>query len=268
MRCLLIPWDGGICHGGNSCHSEGKLWSLTHRALLYRLQRFHCRNSPALNPHLQTASLSSCPPTKDSDFVKICLKSNKSCIVPERQESQVLAEWEPKLGFLSEFSPRVGLPGAALLIERRGLVSRNLAFRAEEWGGEGDHTAPGRQPLSSNPLPDVMTLSNLDHLLKHVPEQSAPCCVKKPRSPAQSQTGCWVAPCFARRLGQGHRETHTHKTLRDWSKKTPSHRNLRGRDGGRDSESERSGKRGNGRREKALEREWQIHNAKDKDTLI
>lgn len=40
MRCFLIPWDGGICDEGNSCHSGGKLWSPTHTELLYRQQRF------------------------------------------------------------------------------------------------------------------------------------------------------------------------------------------------------------------------------------
>lgn len=49
-----------------------------------------------------------------------------------------------------------------------------------------------------------------------------------------------------------HTVTHTN-TLRDGSKKTPSHRNLRGRVGGRDRESERSGKKRNGRGERALE---------------
>lgn len=125
--------------------------------------------------------------------------------------------------------------------------------------GRGDHTAPGRQPLSSNPLSDVMTLSNLDHLLKHVPEQSAPRCVKSPTPlPNHRPAAGWLLA--ARRQGQGHssalRETHTHacshththtETLRDGSKKTPSHRNLRGRVGGRDGESERSGKRRKGR---------------------
>lgn len=123
-----------------------------------------------------------------------------------------------------------------------------------------DHTAPGRQPLSSNPLCDVMTLSNLDHLLKHVPEQSAPRSVKNPTPlPNHRPAAGWLLA--ARRQGQGHssapRETHTHvvthihimhtETLRGGSKKTPSHRNMRGRVGGRDRESERSGKRRNGR---------------------
>lgn len=40
MCCLLIPWDGGICDGGNSCHSGGKLWSPAHTELLYRQHRF------------------------------------------------------------------------------------------------------------------------------------------------------------------------------------------------------------------------------------
>ena len=69
---------------------------------------------------------------------------------------------------------------------------------------KGDHTAPGRQPLSSNPLSDVMTLSNLDHLLKHVPEQSAPCCVKNPTPlPNHRPAAGWLLA--ARRQGQGHR---------------------------------------------------------------
>lgn len=52
-----------------------------------------------------------------------------------------------------------------------------------------------------------------------------------------------------------HAAAHTQaETLRDGSKKTPSHRNLRGREGGRDRESERSGKRGIGRGERVRER--------------
>lgn len=40
MCCLLIPWDRGICDEGNSCHSEGKLWSQAYTELLYRQHRF------------------------------------------------------------------------------------------------------------------------------------------------------------------------------------------------------------------------------------
>lgn len=140
----------------------------------------------------------------------------------------------------------------------RGVCVLVLGF----FKSRGDHTAPGRQPLSSNPLSDVMTLSNLDHLLKHVPEQSAPRCVKNPTPlPNHRPAAGWLLT--ARRQGQGHstaqRETHTHTvtphhhppphthtdTLRDQSKKTPSHRNLRGR------------VRGQGDREEWKEEEWE-----------
>lgn len=84
---------------------------------------------------------------------------------------------------------RVSSPDLPSLIE--GLVPCCWDL---ELKGSGDHTAPGGQPLSSNPLADVMTLSNLDHLLKHVLKQSALRLCQAPRSPAQSQTGCWVAP--------------------------------------------------------------------------
>lgn len=154
------------------------------------------------------------------------------------------------------FSSLVSSPGLPSLIEA--FVSWCWDFRLKT---RGDHTAPGRQPLSSNPLSDVMTLSNLDHLLKHVPEQSAPRCVKNPTPlPNHRPAAGWLLA--ARRQGQGHSsalrgDTHTCShihTLRDGSKKPPSHRNLRGRVGGRDRESERSGKRRNGREERERER--------------
>lgn len=100
------------------------------------------------------------------------------------------------------------------------------------WGGEGGGvgalgSAEGttqlleEQPLSSNPLSDVMTLSNLDHLLKHVPgsqvespgaasrtSPSAPP-APAPLSAAQSQAGCWVAP-----LRPGGRDKDTERPAR------------------------------------------------------
>lgn len=115
--------------------------------------------------------------------------------------------------------------------------------------GAGDHTAPGRQPLSSNPLSDVMTLSNLDHLLKHVPGAvSVAALVSRPPSssssppsqparPAQSRAGCWVAPRCQEagtrtQFGGGGRHTHArteNSPRREREKTPPSHRNPRGR---------------------------------------
>lgn len=159
-------------------------------------------------------------------------KSKKSCTVPGRQERKVLADWEARIRFLSVLSPRF-LTRSAFAHGGVCIFVLGLGFKSR-----GDHTAPGRQPLSSNPLPNVMTLSNLDHLLKHVPKQSAPRCVKNPTPlPNHRPAAGWLLA--ARRQGQGHsiaqRETHTHAqsvtplppphthtdTLRDESKKTP-----------------------------------------------
>lgn len=98
--------------------------------------------------------------------------------------------------------------------------------------GAGDHTAPGRQPLSSNPLSDVMTLSNLDHLLKHVPGAvNAAALVSRPPPPCllalpnHEPAAGWLLA--ARRQGQGHSlavegDTHARtETLQDGSEKTP-----------------------------------------------
>lgn len=159
-------------------------------------------------------------------------KSKKSCTVPGRQERKVLADWEARIRLLSVLSPRF-LTRSAFAHGGVCIFVLGLGFKSR-----GDHTAPGRQPLSSNPLPNVMTLSNLDHLLKHVPKQSAPRCVKNPTPlPNHRPAAGWLLA--ARRQGQGHsiaqRETHTHAqsvtplppphthtdTLRDESKKTP-----------------------------------------------
>lgn len=109
---------------------------------------------------------------------------------------------------------------------------RGLRVRAGILGleSEGDHTAPGRQPLSSNPLSTVMTLSNLDHLLKHVPEQSAPHCVKNPTPlPNHRAAAGWLLA--ARRQGQGQspaererergRDTHTNTHYEMEARKPP-----------------------------------------------
>ncbi len=50
----------------------------------------------------------------------------------------------------------------------------------------GDHTAPGRQPSSSNPFSNVMTHTNPNNLLKHVLQHSAQWCVKA-NYPVQSE---------------------------------------------------------------------------------
>lgn len=170
-------------------------------------------------------------------------KSKKSGTVPGRQERKVLADWEARIRFLSVLSPRF-LTRSAFAHGGICIFVLGLGFKSR-----GDHTAPGRQPLSSNPLPNVMTLSNLDHLLKHVPKQSAPRCVKNPTPlPNHRPAAGWLLA--ARRQGQGHstaqRETHTHthsrshhclhptltQTLYEMrARKTPSHRNLRGRVG-------------------------------------
>lgn len=132
--------------------------------------------------------------------------------------------------------------------------------------GAGDHTAPGRQPLSSNPLSDVMTLSNLDHLLKHVPRAvNAAALVSRAPLPA-----CSPCPITSRLLGgsllpggrdkdaaRRRRETHarTHRNSpRRERENPPSHRNLRGRSKRKaERESEGSGEGRNGRGEKERE---------------
>lgn len=68
MCCLLIPWDGGICDRGNSCHSGGKLWSPAHTELLYRQHRFTeetAQHTTTTNPYFQT-------PTPDSKLHEKC----------------------------------------------------------------------------------------------------------------------------------------------------------------------------------------------------
>lgn len=165
------------------------------------------------------------------------------------------------------------VPPPALPSLTEGLLPSG-GWSGRRWCGGGrrgwDHTAPGRQPLSSNPLSDVMTLSNLDHLLKHVPGAvSAAALVSRAPPlplllalPNHEPAAGWLLA--ARRQGQGHssaaeRETHTHartqaRTHRNSTRRErenpPSHRNLRGRSrrkGQRERESERSGEGRNGR---------------------
>lgn len=104
--------------------------------------------------------------------------------------------------------------------------------------GAGDHTAPGRQPLSSNPLSDVMTLSNLDHLLKHVPGAVSAAALVSRAPPPPSLPACLLAlpnhePAAgwllaARRQGQGHglaaegdTRTHAQKLSETGARKPP-----------------------------------------------
>lgn len=130
---------------------------------------------------------------------------------------------------------RQGYDSSPRFLTRSAFTHRGVCIFVLGLGfkSRGDHTAPGRQPLSSNPLPNVMTLSNLDHLLKHVPKQSAPRCVKNPTPlPNHRPAAGWLLA--ARRQGQGHstaqRETHTHTHTHDCCvEKKESYRVVKGR---------------------------------------
>lgn len=208
MCCFLIPWDWGICDRGNSCPSGGKFWSPANTVLLYRQHKIHSGLCAAPETHCHCRSRAAS--TEAAKQWNIRKRKNEQAHwqmwVPESREAESWpGEWER----ISLCLPtRVSSPDLPSLIE--GLVPCCWDFELE---GSGDHTAPGGQPLSSNPLAEVMTLSNLDHLLKHVLEQSALRCVKNPTPlPNHRSAAGWLLA--ARRQGQGRSsalrgDTHT-----------------------------------------------------------
>lgn len=266
MCCFLIPWDGGICDGGNSCLSGGKIVkSCKHSAAVQTTENppwtVCCtRNSPC---HCQSGVAGTEAAKQPNERKKekwTGRLTNVSTWRAEKQRAGRLSEWE----ILSD-----------LPVAHRGAGALVLGVLSWRVTGTTQLLEDNLSPLILSPMWWHSLTSTICWNTSRSSRRC--CCVKNPAPlPNHRSAAGWLLA--ARRQGQGHgsalrgdtqagtrSHANTHararacmrnrtqtcgETPRDGSKKTPSHRNLRGRVGGRDGESERCGKRRNGRGER------------------